>query len=315
MSIYVSGSLAFDRIMNFPGNIQDHVLMDKLRKLSISFMVDGMIERRGGCAGNIAYTLAQLGEKPVILSCGGRDFDSYAAHLQEVGLPLEGIRRDEELFTALCFITTDLSGNQITGFYPGAMAKPCNYEFTDLGEKDLAIVSPGNMEDMQHLPDLYREKKVRFIFDPGQQLPVFTRDMLSAAIEGAFIYVCNDYEIGMTSKLLGLGREEDLLEKVEWMITTLGEQGCRVRGRDGTDELIAPVPCDNVVDPTGAGDSHRSGLLFGLQHGLSVVESAKFGSVSASYCIACQGTQEHRFTKEDFVQRYQSVFGDMPISF
>ena len=118
----------------------------------------------------------------------------------------------------------------------------------------------------------------------------------------------------MTAKLLELEREEDLLNRVEWLMTTLGAQGCRVRGRDGTDEIIAPVPCEHVADPTGAGDSHRSGLLFGLSHGLSVVESAKFGSVTASYCIACQGTQEHHFTKEDFVKRYESVFGKMPIS-
>lgn len=314
MSIYVSGSLAFDRIMNFHGNFQDHVLMDKLHMLNISFMVDDMIERRGGCAGNIAYTLALLGEKPIILGCGGRDFDSYAEHLQEVGLSVEGIRRDPELFTALCYITTDLSGNQITGFYPGAMTKPCDYTFANPGKKDLAIVSPGNMEDMQSLPKLYREHNVRYIFDPGQQLPIFTKDMLNTAIDGAFAYVCNDYELGMTAKLLELEREDDLLNQVEWLITTLGAQGCRVRGRDGTDKIIAPVPCEHVADPTGAGDSHRSGLLFGLSHGLSVVESAKFGSVTASYCIACQGTQEHHFTKEDFVQRYKSVFGEMPIS-
>ncbi len=314
MSIYVSGSLAFDRIMNFHGNFQDHVLMDKLHMLNISFMVDDMIERRGGCAGNIAYTLALLGEKPIILGCGGRDFDSYADHLKEVGLSVEGIRRDPELFTALCYITTDLSGNQITGFYPGAMARPCGYKFENLGSEDLAIVSPGNMEDMQSLPKLYREHNVRYIFDPGQQLPIFTKDMLNTAIDGAFAYVCNDYELGMTAKLLELEREDDLLNQVEWLITTLGAQGCRVRGRDGTDEIIAPVPCEHVADPTGAGDSHRSGLLFGLSHGLSVVESAKFGSVTASYCIACQGTQEHHFTKEDFVQRYNSVFGEMPIS-
>ena len=314
MSIYVSGSLAFDRIMNFNGNFQDHVLMDKLHMINISFMVDDMIERRGGCAGNIAYTLALLGEKPIILACGGRDFDSYADHLRSVGLSLEGIRRDPDLFTALGFITTDLSGNQITGFYPGAMKKPCGYQFASLGSEDLAIVSPGNMEDMQNLPRLYREKHVRFIFDPGQQLPIFSKDMLNAAIDGAFAYVCNDYELGMTSKLLGLAREEDLLDRVEWLITTLGAEGCRVRGRDGTDELIAPVPCEHVADPTGAGDAHRSGLLFGLSRGLSVVQSARFGSVTASYCIACHGTQEHHFTMDDFAARYRSVFGKLPIS-
>ena len=122
MAIYVSGSLAFDRIMTFGGNLQDHVLMDKLHMLSVSFMVDSMDERRGGCAGNIAYTLALLGEKPIVVSAAGRDFTGYAAAWEKLGLSLEGIRRDSDVFTALCYITTDQNNNQITGFYPGAMS-------------------------------------------------------------------------------------------------------------------------------------------------------------------------------------------------
>ena len=314
MSVYISGSLAFDRIMNFNGNFQDHILLDKLHMINISFMVDDMIERRGGCAGNIAYTMALLGEHPVILSAAGKDFGDYGAHLQDVGLSLEGIRVDRNLFTALCFITTDLSGNQLTGFYPGAMARPCGYTFPGLQSDDLAIVSPGNMDDMQKLPEFYRGKGVRFIFDPGQQLPVFTKDMMSRAIDGAFAYVCNDYELGMTCKLLELKEEEELLKSVEWIITTLGASGCRVRGRDGTDAHIKAVPCDQVLDPTGAGDAHRGGLLFGLTHGLSVIEACQFGSVSASYAIACQGTQEHHFTPEDFTKRYESAYGPMPLT-
>lgn len=314
MAIYVSGSLAFDRIMNFNGNFQDHVLMDKLHMLNISFMVDDMVERRGGCAGNIAYTLSLLGEKPVILSAVGKDFGDYAAHLENCGISTEGIRVDDSLFTALCFITTDLKGNQVTGFYAGAMQKPCAYTFPAPSKDDLAICSPGNMDDMCHLPDIYREKGIRFIFDPGQQLPIFTKDSMNGAIEGAFAYVCNDYELGMTQKLLELSDEKSLLEKVEWLVVTLGGEGCRLLGRDGTDVKVPAVPCDNVVDPTGAGDSHRSGLLFGLSHGLSVPEAAKYGSVTASYAIACQGTQEHHFTPEEFTARYEAAFGPLPVA-
>lgn len=129
MSIYISGSLAFDRIMTFPGNFQDHILMDKLHMINVSFMVDGMDERRGGCAGNIAYSLALLGEKPVIVAAAGRDFVPYAEALGKLGLPLDGIRRDADVFTALCYITTDMNSNQITGFYPGAMTLPADYNF------------------------------------------------------------------------------------------------------------------------------------------------------------------------------------------
>ena len=146
MSIYVSGSLAFDRIMTFPGSFQDHILMDKLHMINVSFMVDGMDERRGGCAGNIAYSLGLLGEKPTIVAAAGRDFGPYAIVLENMGLPLEGIRRAEDIFTALCYITTDLNSNQITGFYPGAMSLSADYDFPGIdADKDIAIISPGNV--------------------------------------------------------------------------------------------------------------------------------------------------------------------------
>ncbi len=313
MAIYVSGSIAFDRIMTFPGNFKDHVLMDRLDKLNISFMVDDMIERRGGCAGNIAYGLALLGESPLLVSSVGKDFADYGRHLEAMGLSLEGVRVDPDRFTALCFITTDQSGNQLTGFYPGASASPSDYAFPRLGPEDLAIVSPGNMEDMDRLPKLYRERGVRFIFDPGQQLPVFTRESLERAVEGAFAYVCNDYELGMSCRTLGLKKEEELLDRVQWLVTTLGERGCRLRGRDGTDLSIAAVPCGQVADPTGAGDAHRAGLLLGLSHGLSMERAIRLGSVSSSYVLERQGTQEHSFSMEDFRARYEAAYGAWPL--
>ena len=179
MAIYVSGSLAFDRIMTFGGNLQDHVLMDKLHMLSVSFMVDSMDERRGGCAGNIAYTLALLGEKPIVVSAAGRDFTGYAAAWEKLGLSLEGIRRDSDVFTALCYITTDQNNNQITGFYPGAMSQPATYTFPNLDPaKDWAIVSPGSVDDMRRLPGFFREKGATSS-TPASSCPCF-RAMTSA---------------------------------------------------------------------------------------------------------------------------------------
>lgn len=214
MAIYVSGSLAFDRIMTFGGNLQDHVLMDKLHMLSVSFMVDSMDERRGGCAGNIAYTLALLGEKPIVVSAAGRDFTGYAAAWEKLGLSLEGIRRDSDVFTALCYITTDQNNNQITGFYPGAMSQPATYTFPNLDPaKDWAIVSPGSVDDMRRLPGFFREKGVRYIFDPGQQLPVLSGDDLCDAIRGSYACVTNDYELGMVCKKTGKS-EEELVAKI-----------------------------------------------------------------------------------------------------
>lgn len=312
MSIYVSGSLAFDRITTFPGKFEDHILMDKLHKINVSFMVTSMEERRGGCAGNIAYTLALLGEAPVILSGAGKDFDAYAAVLTSLGLPLDGIRREADAFTALCYITTDLVSNQITAFYPGAMSLSTGYTFPNLdAEKDIAIVSPGNMDDMRRLPAWYKEHGVPYIFDPGQQLPMFTGDELLAAIEGSLACITNDYELDMICKATGRS-ENELLGRTLWLVTTLGIEGQRVRGADGTDVRVPIVPVHEVLDPTGAGDAHRGGLIKGLVHGLPMTEAAKLGAVTASYAIEKMGTQEHSYTRQEFAQRYESVFGPLP---
>lgn len=312
MAIYVSGSLAFDRIMTFHGNFKDHILLDKLHMLNVSFMVDSMDERRGGCAGNIAFSLALLGEKPIIVSSAGRDFDGYAKVLANLGLPLEGIRRLDDVFTALCYITTDLNSNQITGFYPGAMSMPSDYSFPNLNpEKDIAIISPGNVEDMRRLPGFFRERGVPYIFDPGQQLPVLSAADLLNAIEGAFACITNDYELNMICKATGVS-EDDLVGRTLWLVTTLGAEGARIRGADGTDTHVAAVAVDKVADPTGAGDAQRAGLLKGLSAGLSMPEAAKLGSVAASFAIESLGTQEHAYTPAQFGKRYESAFGPMP---
>ncbi len=312
MAIYVSGSLAFDRIMTFHGNFKDHILLDKLHMLNVSFMVDSMDERRGGCAGNIAFSLALLGEKPVIVASAGRDFDDYAKALASLGLPLSGIRICPDIFTALCYITTDLNSNQITGFYAGAMAMPSDYKFPGLSpEHDIAIISPGNVEDMRRLPEFYRSHGVPYIYDPGQQLPVLSGEDLRKAIEGSFACITNDYELNMICKATGMS-EEALLGRTLWLVTTLGAEGVRVRGVDGTDVHVPAVAVQKLADPTGAGDAQRAGLPKGLACALSVVEAAKLGAVSASFAIECLGTQEHRYTPTDFKDRYEKAYGPLP---
>lgn len=312
MAIYISGSLAFDRIMTFNGDFKDHILMDKLHMLNVSFMVNSMDERRGGCAGNIAFSLALLGEKPIIVSSAGKDFEEYRRTLEKLALSLEGIRIAEEIFTATCYITTDLNGNQITGFYPGAMTIPSDYDFPDLDpDKDLAIISPGNVEDMRRLPEFFKKHGVRYIFDPGQQLPVLSPEDLRSAIAGSFACITNDYELNMICKATGMS-EDELLGRTLWLVTTLGSEGAWVRGADGTDVRVPAVPVARVVDPTGAGDAQRAGLLKGLAMGLSVPEAAKLGSVAASYAIECLGTQEHGYKKAEFLKKYEAVFDKLP---
>ncbi len=307
MSIYVSGSMAFDRIMSFGGHFQDNIIQDKIHTLSISFMVDRMEEKMGGCAGNIAYTLALLGEAPIVLSSAGRDFAPYAAHMQRMGLPLDGIYQDDELFTALCYITTDLSNNQITGFYPGAMSLPCKYGFPNIQvNKDIALISPGNLLDMRSLPEYFKNQGVRYIFDPGQQLPVISAEELLKAINGSYILVSNDYELEMICQKTGKTQAE-IEALTEYCITTLGEKGSTIMHKGQRTE-IAAIAVKNVVDPTGAGDAHRAGLLKGLYQGLSMVEAASLGATTASFAIEHYGTQIHSFTKEEFWARHTTMF-------
>ncbi len=309
MSIYVSGSMAFDRIMTFPGYFKDHIIQEKLHHINVSFMVDRMEEKHGGCAGNIAYSLALLGEKPVVLSCVGKDFTPYANAMKKWGLPLDGLKWAEELFTALCYITTDLSNNQITGFYPGAMSLPCNYTFPQLNvTQDIAIVSPGNCDDMRTLPAYFKEKNLRYIYDPGQQLPVLPAQEILTAIDGSFALTCNDYELDMICKTTEK-TPTDIEAMTEWCIITCGEKGAEVIHK-GVRTHIAIVPPTQLVDPTGAGDAHRAGLLKGLTVGMDVIEAAQVGSTCASFAIEQYGTQLHSFTHENFIQRYKATFGE-----
>jgi adenosine kinase len=310
MQIYISGSLAFDRIMTFPDKFANHILPDKIHILNVCFLVDGLDERFGGTAGNIAYNLALLGEKPIILSQVGRDFTSYDEWLQKHGISVEGIRTVEQEFTAGAYITTDKSDNQITGFNPGAMKYPSQYDMTLLDPAEaLGIVSPGNLSDMLDHPRYYRENSIPYIFDPGQQIPAFTGEQLAEAFTGAEIFITNDYELEMTMKATGMAKE-DILERVTYLITTLGEHGSVVNSK-GEETEIPTVPLSVVADPTGAGDAYRSGLLKGLAMGKTVAESAKLGAVCAAYAIERKGTQEHSFTLDEFTKRYEASFGSM----
>ena len=225
MSIYVAGSLAFDRIMSFNGAFADHILADKLHILNVSFLIDGLVEKRGGCAGNIAYTLALMGEKPLILATAGKNFSEYGAFLESKGISLEGVRVMKDEFTASCTLITDKNNNQINGFHPAAMGFPCEYAFPHPdASADWGIVSPGNLDDMKALPRLFREKGIRYIYDPGQQIPALSGDDLLDAITGSALLVTNDYELEMISKATQRTRAE-LRALTGGVITTLGEQG------------------------------------------------------------------------------------------
>ena len=307
MSMYIAGSIAYDRIMTFPGAFAEHLLPDRLHILNVCFLIDRVVLKRGGTAGNIAYSLALLGEKPLILGAAGKDFALYEAALKKLKLPRDGIRIVKDEFTAAAFIITDQRNNQITAFSPSAMRFPCEYVFPALDPvNDIAVVGPGNLEDMVKLPAFFRKHGVRYIFDPGQQIPALSGDELTDALTGAFACITNDYELELILKRTGLTKK-GMAGRVSWLITTLGEEGSRVYGE--RQSKIAIAEAARVVDPTGAGDAYRAGLIKGIVTGLPVPEAVALGASCASFCVEHSGTQEHSFTKRSFLARHQKFFG------
>ena len=302
MTIIVSGSLAYDRIMNFPGYFSDHILPEKIHVLNVSFTVDRMVERLGGTAGNIAYALSLLGEKPMIVATIGCDRQRYFEWLERNSITRDGIEVIEGEFTAGAYITTDKADNQITGFNPGSMKHPTSF---DLGSVDpkrgIVIIAPGNLQDMANYSNVCKARGIDYIFDPGQSIPMWSGHDLACCIDGCRILVSNDYELDLIMNCTGLSKDK-LLECTGAVITTLGEHGSRICTREGEID-ISPVKPRYVVDPTGAGDAYRAGLIKGLIDGNDINRSAMMGSVSASFAIECAGTQEYTFTLEEFQER------------
>jgi adenosine kinase len=302
MNIIVSGSLAYDRIMNFPGHFSEHILPEKIHVLNVCFQVNGVKEKFGGTAGNIAYALTLMGEKPFISAAIGYDYHRYFEWLSQNGIGTEGIKIMEDELTAGAYITTDKADNQITGFNPGAMKYSSCLDFDKLDPKEtLIIVSPGNLGDMVNYPRICKERGIDYIFDPGQSLPMWDAKDLLRSIEGCRILIVNDYELDLILNKTGLTKKE-LLKLPKTIITTLGEQGSRISMPEG-DIAIPVVKTDKVKDPTGAGDSYRGGLISGLIRGKDIEQCAKMGCVCASFAVECYGTQEYRFTAAEFNQR------------
>jgi len=307
MKIFASGSLAYDRIMDFPGEFEDHILPEKIHILNVCFTVNGLTEKFGGTAGNIAYSLSLLGEKPLILATAGKDFDSYETWLNQNNLPLNGIRKITEEFTAGAYITTDKADNQITGFNPGAMKYPSLYNFDGIKQNEaIAIIAPGNIEDMTTYGRIYKKHGIPYIFDPGQSIPALSGDQLSEIINGSEILISNDYELEMIKKATGLEKPA-LIKMTKSIITTLGEEGSIVSHQRQETKILA-AKAAVVSDPTGAGDAYRAGMIKGMITGKDLITSAKMGATCASFSVERHGTQEHKFTQEDFWSRYNANF-------
>jgi adenosine kinase len=309
VSIVVTGSIAFDYIMDFPGYFKDHILPDKVHVLSVSFLVETMRKMRGGTAGNIAYNLALLGEAPRVLATVGEDFGDYRQHLAASGVDTSLIREVAGEYTALAFITTDRADNQITGFYPGAMRRAGELSLADLVERpDLVIVAPNAPEAMARYPAECRARGVPYVFDPGQGLPMLSGEQLVACIRGARCVIGNDYEMALIAEKTGY-TPEALRELAEVVIVTRGEHGSTIYDATGrTDIPVAPPR--QVVDPTGAGDAYRAGVLWGLLRGEPAARYGRVASLAATYAVEVYGTQEHRYTPAEFAARFREAFGE-----
>jgi adenosine kinase len=296
--------------MDFPGKFSDHILPDKIHMLNVCFNVNGIKEHFGGTAGNIAYGLALLGERPVVMAAGGRDFEPYRRWFEQHNITCRYIRMVEDELTAGAYITTDLADNQITGFNPGAMKYPTHPDFDGTGSEDsLGIVAAGNLEDMIGYARIFRDRSIPYIFDPGQSLNIWNPVSLLEALTGSMIFISNDYELELTLKHTCLTKPA-LLERTKIVITTKGELGSTVATPGEETHIPAAIP-DRVVDPTGAGDAFRSGLIKGLVSHRDIITSARMGTIAASFAVEVYGTQEYRFKEMQFHSRFERNFGTM----
>lgn len=311
MRIVVTGSLAYDYIMDFPGYFKDHVLPEKVHMLNVSFLVDSMRRMRGGVAGNIAYNLALLGERPLLASTAGEDFGEYRLWLERVGVDASGITEISGDFTASCFINTDRSNNQIVAFYVGAMAHAAAISLADfdLGPEDLVLISPTGPEAYERYIRDCQALGVPYIFDPGKQTPRLNADQIRLGLAGARVLVGNDYEYAMMARNLGI-TERALLAQAPLAVVTRGEEGSVIYSHDAEPVQVPVAPVADVVDPTGAGDAYLAGLTFGLTRGLPLAVCGRVGALAAAFAIEQKGCQEHHFTLESFAARYAAAFNE-----
>ena len=307
MKTIVTGSIAYDYLMTYPGLFTDHLLPDQLAHVSLSFLVDSMERRRGGCAPNIAYNLALLGEKPTIMATAGVDFDEYRQWLEAAGVDTSLIKQVPNKFTASFFCNTDQRNNQIATFYAGAMSHANELSFCGLEKPDLVIIAPNDPAAMVRYARECRELGIRYIFDPGQQCARSSAEELTAGIVGANVLICNDYEFELIRTKTGLG-EADVLAKSEALVITRGAEGSSIYTRDGRVDVPA-VPENCIVDPTGVGDAYRGGFMKGMASQASWKTCGQLGSVAATYALEHVGGQSHTYTWQDFKARYEANFG------
>ncbi len=312
MSIIVTGSVAYDYLMSFPGRFREHILPDQIHQVSLSFLVDSMRKERGGCAPNIAYSLALLGERPTIMATVGQDFGEYRAWLEGIGVDTSAVVEVEGDFTSSFFVNTDLDNNQIASFYIGAMARADTLSFHDLDYEtiDIAIISPNAPAAMVKYAHECQELAIPYIYDPSQQVIRLGAEELLAGIRRARVLIVNEYEFGMIKNKTSLS-DAELMALPEITIITRGENGSSIYVDD--EVLSIPVaPPTSLVEPTGIGDAYRAGIIKGMLREYPWETTGRIAALAATYVLEQLGTQKHRYSLSEFVARYRRVFGDTP---
>ena len=318
--ILVTGSLAYDLIMNFPGRFSDHILPEKIHDLNLSFLVKDLRRERGGCSANIAYNLALLGMKPAILGVLGRDGGEYKKWLSARGVDVSRIKTSGKL-TSRAHIMTDQADNQITSFYPGPMKENAKLKIQSASWRTkFVVIAPNEPQAMINFALECQQLKLPYLFDPGMQLPRLTKRQLEQGISGAKIVIGNDYEMSLItakgtlrewpnglSRSEGIGSDSEVGRQDQIWITTLGAKGSIIKYQGKTIK-IKPAKPKNTSDPTGAGDAYRAGFLVGWLRGFDLETCGQMASLCAAYTVEKYGTTTHSFTKKQFAKRYRENY-------
>ena len=310
MNIVVTGSISYDYLMRFPGKFTDHLIPDQLHQISLSFLVEDMSKHWGGVAANIAYSMTLFGLRPKLMGTVGRDFADYRVWLDSAGVDTSTVRQIDDVFTASFFANTDIENNQIASFYSGAMAHAADYSLANAvnGTPNLVIISPNDPRAMQNLAQECRERNIRFIYDPSQQVARLAGEELARDMKGAYAMIVNAYEAEIICQKTGQCID-DLRNSVDLLVVTQGAQGVHIYHDDNLIEVEA-FPPDTIQDPTGVGDAFRAGFICGIVSQWPLKLAGQAGTLCATYVLEQIGTQSHRFAPEEFVARFRTKYDD-----
>ena len=317
MKVAVAGSVGRDHLMNFPGRFTDSLVEGSLAKVSLSFLVDNLDIHRGGCAANIAFGMGALGLNPLLIAAVGKDWADYNDWLTRHGVNTEHVKISKDLYTATFIVTTDDELNQIASFFPGAMSEAREIDIETVWQKeggiDLFLIGPDDPEAMLRHSETARRLGIPIAADPSQQLARMDGESVKQLIEGATYLFSNEYELALMLQKTGWS-DAELFDRVKIRVVTLGAKGARIE-EHGKPTITVGAPAELAkVDPTGVGDSFRSGFLAGLSWGLNHERCAQLGSMIATFCLETKGTQEYLFDRDQFMARFESAYGDVAAS-